>query len=185
VEAVRKENPNLMKFTEKSGEVFVANEPVVKVTAADIEFLKQRVAATARKRVRLCAHPDSGHFLHEMMIVLGLGTYIRPHKHNAKVESFHIVEGMVDVVLFDETGTIQEVVQLGTFASGKNFFYRLSQPLYHTLILRSELLVLHETTNGPFRRDDTVFAPWSPEETDAAGIIKFAENLSKSVSGLV
>jgi cupin fold WbuC family metalloprotein len=174
-----------MKFTEKSPEVFVANGPIVQVTRADIESLKQRLAATPRQRVRLCAHPSSDHYLHEMMIVLGRGTYIRPHKHTDKVESFHVVEGAADMVIFHDDGTVREIVSLGDLASGKNFFYRLSAPLYHTLILRSDVLVIHETTNGPFRRDDTQFAPWSPEETDAAGAAKFSENLSKSVAAML
>jgi cupin fold WbuC family metalloprotein len=91
----------------------------------------------------------------------------------------------VDVVIFHDDGTVREIVSLGDLASGKNFFYRLSAPLYHTLILRSDVLVIHETTNGPFRRDDTQFAPWSPEETDTASAVKFSENLSKSVAAML
>lgn len=171
-----------MKYLEKSPEVFVADEDIVKVSRADIEFLKERAPATPHRRTRFCAHQNGNDSIHEMLIVLLRGTYIRPHKHVAKVESFHIIEGAVDVVIFDESGNVVEVVRMGDYASGKKFYYRLAQPAYHTLVLRSEMLVLHETTNGPFRREETIFAPWSPVETDTVAAQAFMKKLAESVS---
>ncbi len=173
-----------MKHKEISPEIFVADEPVIKVAQQDIELLRGRAAATPRKRIRFCAHPSSDHYLHEMLIVLAKGTYVRPHKHENKVESFHIVEGAVDVVIFEDSGNIREVVEMGDYRSGKNFFYRLTQPLYHTLILRSDLLIVHETTNGPFRRADTIFAGWAPEETDEKAAAAYMEKLEHAVAAL-
>jgi len=174
-----------MKYQEKSPEVFAADEEIVKVARADIEFLKECAPASANRRTRFCAHQTGGDSIHEMLIVLLRGTYIRPHKHVAKVESFHVIEGVVDVVIFNETGTIAEVVRMGDYASGRNFYYRIAHPAYHTLILRSEVVVIHETTNGPFRREETIFAPWSPVETDAGAAEEFMKKLSDSVSASV
>lgn len=171
-----------MKHKEINTEVLVTSEAITKVAQPDIEFLKKRVALSPRKRIRFCAHPASDHNLHEMMIVLAKGTYVRPHKHDNKVESFHIIEGAVDVILFEESGTIHEVIRMGDYTSGKNFYYRLAEPRYHTLILRSDLLILHETTNGPFKKSDTIFAPWAPEEGDEKGIAKFMQKLAESVA---
>lgn len=36
-----------------------------------------------------------------MLIVMAKGSYIRPHKHKNKSESFHIIEGLLDVIVFD------------------------------------------------------------------------------------
>jgi cupin fold WbuC family metalloprotein len=169
-----------MKYKEKSPEVLVADEEIVRVARPDIELLKSRAPKTMRRRTRFCAHQKGEDSIHEMLIVLLRGTYIRPHKHLAKVESFHIVEGAVDVVVFDEAGTIVDIVQMGDYASGRNFYYRISQPAYHTLVLRSDVLVIHETTNGPFHRDDSIFAPWSPAEEDEAAANAFMKKLSES-----
>ena len=171
-----------MKYKENSPEVLVADEEIVKVARPDIDFLKARVPATLHRRARFCAHKSGGDAIHEMLIVLSRGTYIRPHKHLAKSESFHVIEGAVDVVIFDEAGAVSEVVRMGDYASGKNFYYRLAHPAYHTLILRTENLVIHETTNGPFRREETIFAPWSPVETDVAAAEAFMKKLSASVA---
>lgn len=169
-----------MRYKEKSPEVLVADEAIVRLARPDVEFLKARAPVTALGRARFCAHQQGSDSIHEMVIVLLRGTYIRPHKHMAKTESFHIIEGAVDVILFDDDGKVTEVVQMGDYASGRNFYYRLAQPAYHTLILRSDVLVIHETTNGPFRREDTIFASWSPPETEAEDARRFMKKLSES-----
>ena len=74
-----------------------------------------------RSRIRLCAHPDVNDTLHEMLIVHEKGTYVRPHKHLNKTESVHIIEGSVDVVIFDDDGNITDVIQMGDYKSGRNF----------------------------------------------------------------
>ena len=47
------------------------------------------------------------------------------------------------------------IVPLGQPGSGRPFYYRMSKPFFHTLIIRSELLIVHEITNGPFRPEGT------------------------------
>jgi len=84
-------------------------------------------------------------------------------------------------VLLDDSGKVVEVVPMGDYASGRKFYYRLADPFYHTLLIRSDWLVFHEITNGPFKRDDTIFAPWSPELDDVAGAKQFMEELERKV----
>jgi cupin fold WbuC family metalloprotein len=170
-----------MSLNEISSEVFVADEPIVTVSRSEIEFLKMRVQGMPRGRVRLCAHPQNDDRLHEMFIVLSGSSYIRPHKHLAKSESLYVVEGKVDVVALDDEGIILEVIEMGEVTSGLCFYYRISQPVYHTMLIRSDLLVIHETTNGPFRKGDALFASWSPEENDVCAYRRFMDELSASI----
>lgn len=167
---------------EKSPEVYVADEPIVKVGPGEIAFLKDKVLQAPRGRVRLCAHTGNDDPLHEMIIVMLKSTYIRPHRHLDKSESFHIIEGAVDIVTLDDQGGISEVIELGEPGSGRNIFYRNATPLFHTLLIRSELLIIHETTNGPFRQDGTLFAPWAPQETDAVAAKAYLSALANSVA---
>jgi cupin fold WbuC family metalloprotein len=153
-----------MNVRKINDEVLYADAPVLRVDSRDVSLLKQGAKANARGRMRLCAHKDVDDTLHEMVIALRQGSYIRPHKHVGKVESAHVIEGVVDIVLFDEEGEVTGVLPMGDSASGRPFYYRMSEPLYHTLLIRSDVLVFHETTNGPFRREETIFAPWSPDE---------------------
>lgn len=152
-----------------SEEVFYAKKGSVIANRQSVEFLKTQALNNRRKRSRLCAHNDADEITHEMIIVHGKGNYVRPHKHIDKSESFHIIEGAADLIFFDEEGQVTEVVQLGEHSSGKAFYYRIAEPLYHSVIVTSDIFVFHETTKGPFiqsNRTDIVFASWAPDESD-------------------
>jgi cupin fold WbuC family metalloprotein len=174
-----------MRLNKKSNEVYIADEPIVATTRSEVDLLKQSASASLLKRSRICAHRHGTDSLHEMLIVLERDSYIRPHKHQGKSESFHIIEGVVDVIIFDDAGDVRDVIQMGDYPSGRNFYYRLADPLFHTLAIRSERVAFHETTNGPFRKEDTFFATWSPEEGDAVLIVEFNRRLKESVAAFL
>lgn len=174
-----------MHVSEHNEEVLFAADKIVQVKREYIYFLKERVRHNQRKRIRLCTHKNIDDELHEMLIVLTKGAYIRPHKHLNKSESFHIIEGSVDVIVFDDEGHIIEVIQMGDYSSGSTFYYRISDPYYHTPLIRSDFLVFHETTNGPFTRSDTIFAPWAPEESNSAAGKEFMEQLAQAVESFL
>ncbi len=170
-----------MPITMKSDEVFQATGGVVQVRAADVAEVVRKGTTIARKRSRLCAHPGPEDKLHEMLICLERSTYIRPHRHGAKPESFHVVEGELDVVIFHDDGAVREVVRMGPYSSGKAFYYRVMEPSYHTVLIRTPFALFHETTTGPFNRADTEFAPWSPAEGDPA-VAAFVERVRAAVA---
>ncbi len=179
-----KERLPSLEVTKFNDEVLIATEPIVRVGAEDIRVLKERALKNPRRRIRICAHKDTADRLHEMLIIHTSDTYVRPHKHLGKSESFHVIEGTVDVVLFDETGGVTEVIRMGDYASGRRFYYRIDQPIYHTLLITSPVLVFHEVTNGPFRREETAFAPWGPVEQDVVGREAFLNRVRSAVKHL-
>lgn len=166
-------------YKQQNAEVFYCKTKTAVVNQSDVEHFKALASHNQRKRVRLCTHFSHDELLHEMLIVHERSAYVRPHKHPGKSESVHIIEGLVDVVQFDDEGHIESVISMGDYASGKTFYYRLAIPTFHTLIIRSEVLVFHETTNGPFDRNDTVFAPWAPDDVDVKSVFDFMSDLEK------
>lgn len=162
-------------------EVFVSDAPIVRIGGEQITFLKRQASSNIRRRARICAHRSNEDTLHEMLIAISADSYIHPHKHTTKVESFHIIEGIVDVVVFNDTGDIVDVIELGDIASGRSFFYRLSDSFFHTLLIHGEVLVVHEVTNGPFRRDDTVLAPFAPSESDVTAARVYIREVANKV----
>lgn len=170
-----------MQIRQFNNEVFFTEEEITKLAKQDIDFLKGKALFNSRKRIRLCAHQRIDDEVHEMLIIHAKDVYVRPHKHLNKSESFHLIEGLLDVVIFDEVGNIKDVIKMGNYSSGEKFFYRLSRPYYHSIIIKSDFIVFHEATKGPFNKADTIFAPWSPEENDEAKKDKFIENLKHSV----
>jgi len=166
-----------LKFNE---EVLYASDAIVQIDAADILELKQKAKQNSRKRIRICIHKNTKDDIHEMLIVHEKNCYVRPHKHINKIETFHIIEGNADVILFDEKGGVDQIIQMGSYNSGFKFFYRLPPSRYHTLLIRSEVLVFHEITNGPFRPEETHFASWSPEENNLDEVSEYMTMLKSN-----
>jgi cupin fold WbuC family metalloprotein len=157
-----------MTLTQQSPEVFIAKGPIATIGPAEIEILRQAVNRTAKRRARINAHPGHDDALHEMIIAVAPESYIRPHRHPGKSEAFHIIEGAVDIVVFRDDGEIDDIVSLGEKGGARPFYYRMSEPRFHTLIIRSDLLIVHEITNGPFSPEGTVYAAFAPAEGDPA-----------------
>jgi len=171
-----------MNIKELNEEVLFSNDKIINVSYHDIEILKQKALSNKRKRIRLCSHDGPEDKLHEMLIIHAKGVYVRPHRHLGKTESLHVIEGAADAVIYDETGSIIKVIEMGDYASGKSFYYRIAGPEYHNLIIKTEFFVFHETTSGPFNRADTVFAPWSPDEHDYDRVKKFTKDTAEKIS---
>lgn len=165
-----------------SGEVFVADDSIVRLGAADVAFLKQQAAASPRRRARICAHRRSEDTLHEMLIALRSDSYVHPHKHIGKSESFHIIEGQLDVAMLDDSGALMEVIELGDVYSGKPFFYRLAHSCFHTLLIRSDYLIMHEVTNGPFTPGDAKLAPFAPPESRRDEALAYLAGLKRAAA---
>ena len=164
---------NLIK---KTSEVYLAPGPIAAIGSAEINFLKRKVAGNKKGRVRINFHQDNSDLLHEMMIAIRPDSYIRPHKHPDKSEPFHIIYGAVDIVVFEDDGTIREVVSLAAKDESKAFYYHMSRPFFHTLIINSDLLVVHEITNGPFAKDGAIFGSFAPAESASASAITAWQN---------
>nr|NQU89367.1 WbuC family cupin fold metalloprotein [Bacteroidota bacterium] len=170
----------MLTYNAENEEVLFCRESITRIDRTDVQKLITLAKANSRERIRLCTHHSTNESIHEMLIVHSKNTYVRPHKHLGKPESFHVIEGQADIVEFDEDGDVGDVIQMGNYASDRAFYYRISTALYHTLIIRTDVLVFHETTMGPFNRKDTVFASWSPEENDRVGIALFVKKLTLS-----
>ncbi len=154
----------MISVYKESDEVLYPEEEIVSINKQDMQQLKDMAVLNPRQRIRLCTHKTPSDKLHEMFIIHTSECYVRPHKHVGKIESMSIMEGEVDVVLFNENGEINKVFNMGAPDTGKLFYYRLKGPIYHMLLIRSPFLVFHEITEGPFLRQQTIFPEWAPEE---------------------
>ena len=172
-------------FNEMSKEVYYSTDDIVKLSRKDIDFLKKKMLNNNLQRIRICAHKDTSDKIHEMLIVLRKSAYIRPHKHLNKSESFHLVEGNGKIVVFYDGGDIQDVICVDGYNSEKKFYYRMNNAYYHTVLVTSDFLVFHETVQGPFKKEDTIFAPWAPEEGNKEGGNEYRRQLSNDITAFL
>ena len=167
------------KYSLQNEEVLYAEEDISIVSFSDIKNLIQMAKRTMRKRIRLCAHPSSLNHVHDMLIIHFHDTYVRPHKHLRKDETFHIIEGRLKIVIFHDDGSIFKIIDLNEYSSKGNFFYRMSKSYYHTVIPLSQVVVFHETTKGPFVEEDTIFPTWAPDGENKNDVKNFLKEIKQ------
>jgi cupin fold WbuC family metalloprotein len=160
--------------------VFYGSKALVLVDRSIIEFLKEQARTNRMRRARICAHPDPDADQHDMLIASHRDTYVAPHRHLLKSESFLVIEGEADVLLFGQDGRLATRFTMGPCGSNHPFFYRMPAGQYHGLDIRSELVVFAESTKGPFRPEETENAAWAPAPHDTAAGRAFIAALPRS-----
>lgn len=157
----------MMRAMTDADAVFRQTDDIVEIGPDWLPRLKAAANASPLRRARVCLHRAAEDAVQEMIIALCRDVLFRPHRHHGKTESFHLIEGELDLVIFDEAGTPLRTVRMGCAGSGRTFCYRLNAALYHALLPRTPHVVFHETTTGPFVEGDAQFAPWAPADTSA------------------
>ncbi len=165
----------------ESPEVYYASAHVPRADRAIVEFLRREAARAPRKRCRLCLHTAPQARQHEMLIVMHRDSFVAPHTHCGKDETMLVLEGQAAAPLFDETGNVTDVIDLGEPHSGLPFFYHMPEGVVHGLVIDSEWLVYVETTLGPFLREATVFPRWAPSEADHAAVGGFQARIAHAI----
>lgn len=140
-----------------------------------LEELKDVSHSLGDRNVRVCLHPDAASPMHEMIILERRGGYLRPHKHLHKGESYHVIEGEMGAVLFDEAGTVLDACRLTDRAT---FLYRVGAGMFHAVLPLSDLVIYHECKLGPFTGEgDSVWPDWAPDGRNSAEAQAFTQSL--------
>ncbi len=163
----------------RSGVVYADYEDGISHLASDrVAMERENAHQLDTKRSRICFHRDSKDPIHEMMITFHKDTYVRPHKHLSKTESYLVIDGEIEIVFFDDNSGVKKRVIMGAFASGKDFYLKSISDEWHTVLIKSEYATILEITNGPFVANDCLFAEWAPEIFDKLGIEVFMKKYS-------
>jgi len=135
-----------------------------------IDILKDK-----ENRFRVSLHHNNDDDLHNMIIGMKKGSYVYPHKHH-KSESYHIIEGKIVLIYFNNDGSI-----LKTSILNKDFdlVARVNKNTYHALISLEDT-IYHETRIGPFISEgDSIFANWYLPNTKD----EYMKQLEKTILG--
>lgn len=140
------------------------------ITGQLFDEVASRAAASPRRRMNHNFHAGPDDNPHRFLNVLLRGTYIRPHRHiePAKAETFLVLEGEAEVVIFDDSGSVTERHLLGgTSAAGKTWGIDIEPGVWHTIIAVTGRAVCFEVKPGPWEPStDKDFASWAPREGD-------------------
>ncbi|MGA9598882.1 MAG: WbuC family cupin fold metalloprotein [Methylocystis sp.] len=143
--------------------VFRHCEELIVVDADWIERVKDAARAEPLRRARLNLHHSEDAAVQEMLIAFCDDSLIPPHRHIGKSESLHALEGRALIVFFDDEGAITRDLVIGAAGTGLPSLYRLAASHWHTVIPLDDMVVIHEVTTGPFRREEGPAPSWTPK----------------------
>ena len=136
---------------------------MIKITLDLIDKVTEQARTSPRLRMNYNFHPELGDPVQRLLNALEPWTYIRPHKHITKEESFVLLRGRVLAVVFNTDGTIRDHAVLSA-ASGI-LGVEFEENCYHMLTSLETGSAVYEIKEGPFvPHTEGSSAPWAPKE---------------------
>lgn len=164
---------NKLGIVEESSTVFRCNVDVFALDPTHLALLKKSASQAPLGRARICLHNDNEAQLHEMLIAFSLNSYVCPHMHPGKVESFHVICGAFMAIVFDDFGNVTKRYKLDK----QSPFFRINAGVYHTLIPIEDCSIIHEVTNGPFFKNQTINAQFAPKSQKLETLLEYQNQL--------
>ncbi|MDB5405184.1 MAG: hypothetical protein JWL84_96 [Rhodospirillales bacterium] len=135
------------------------------VTAAAIDELIARAAASERRRTNHNLHETLSDPVSRFLNVGIAGTYVRPHRHaDHRWELFVVLRGRLDIVTFTADGAVDEWLAM---SPDERPVVEIAGGAWHTILSAAPSTVVLEIKPGPYdATTDKVFADWAPNEGD-------------------
>lgn len=133
--------------------------------------LVEKAAASPRARQHHNIHERYDDPCQRFLNAIGMDSYIRPHRHSLdpKTECLVAVRGKFALVIFGDSGVVQEVIRFGSEKHGEDDPLSVGVDLppgtWHTIVALVPGSVLLELKAGPYDSSAAKEpAPWSPDE---------------------
>ena len=151
----------------------ITQSPVQVISSALFDSVEALAMRSSRRRMNHNFHSGADDNPHRFLNVLLQGTYIRPHRHlnPPKSETFVVLDGTVEVILFDDMGNVTARYALGEESSGHGRLWGvdIAPGVWHTILSRTARAVCFEVKPGPWElASDKEFGAWAPAENDPA-----------------
>jgi len=136
---------------------------MIRITTELIDQVVDQARNSPRLRMNYNFHADLADPVQRLLNALEPWTYIRPHKHTTKEESFVLLRGTILAVVFNNDGSIRDhaILSRETGILGIEF----EENSYHMLTSLETGSVVYEIKEGPFvPHTEGSSAPWAPQE---------------------
>lgn len=136
---------------------------MIRITQEMLNEVSAKAKNSPRLRMNHNFHASLSDPVQRLLNALEPGTYIRPHRHANKEESFVLIQGKALAIIFDDNGLIHEHAILGADAGCMGVEFPENR--FHTLTAIEPGTVVFEIKEGPFEPHLPITqAVWSPEE---------------------
>lgn len=136
---------------------------MIKITTQLLDEVTNKARSAPRMRMNYNFHPELSDPVQRLLNALEPWTYIRPHRHTNKEESFVLLRGTVLAVVFNDDGSVRDHAVLSD-ASGI-LGVEFEEGCYHMLTSLESGSVVYEIKEGPFiAHTEDSSASWAPSE---------------------
>ena len=143
---------------------------MIKITTELIDKVIEQARTSPRLRMNYNFHPELSDPVQRLINALEPWTYIRPHKHTTKEESFVLLRGTVLAVVFNEDGSIREHAILS--ATSGILGIEFEENCYHMLTSLEIGSAVYEIKEGPFvPHTEGSSASFAPKEGTPEAVI--------------
>ena len=109
---------------------FRLNEPIIKVSADEICFLRKEAEALGRSRI--CFHKSEQSSMHGMLICLKEGCFLGFEKNILETKLYVVLEGVLKIVISNDDGEFEKVLNVRG-----NEIFCIAENRWHTTISES------------------------------------------------
>lgn len=144
------------------------------------EELLDNVTAQAKENARLRMnynfHETMDAPVHRMLNALEPGTYLPPHRHSDKEETYLVLRGRLMAFFYDEEGNVTEKICLNPLEG--RYGLEIPPRTWHSIIALESGTVIFEIKKGPYQPlSPEDMATWAPAPDDVEGIKAFVERM--------
>lgn len=144
------------------------------------EELLDNVTAQAKENARLRMnynfHETMDAPVHRMLNALEPGTYLPPHRHSDKEETYLVLRGRLMAFFYDEEGNVTEKICLNPLEG--RYGLEIPPRTWHSIIALESGTVIFEIKKGPYQPlSPEDMASWAPAPDDVEGVKAFVERM--------
>lgn len=148
---------------------------IKRISTNDLLGLATKAASAPRRRANLNVHDGLDASVQRLFIATEPQSYMRPHRHPEphKWEFFVVLEGRIDLLIFDEVG---HVIQRTPMSPTTTRAVEIQPNTWHAYVCMQPGTVALEVKEGAYiPTPEHHFGPWAPAENtpDAVAYVEW------------
>ena len=141
---------------------------VATIKPVELQQLLDDAARDPMKKARFCMHPSPEYPINHMIIASHYNTYVNPHLHHHSSVFYHMIQGAMRLIIFDDDGRVKEWYPLAAGQPDTAQFASHNPGVWHAHVYMSEWTIFSESVLSSAGAENSVDAPWGPDETEQA-----------------
>ncbi|MDE5710565.1 WbuC family cupin fold metalloprotein [Bacteroides sp.] len=146
------------------------------ITEDLLNLVTAQAKESDRLRMNYNFHETMDAPVHRMLNALEPGTYLPPHRHSDKEETYLVLRGSLLAFFYDEKGNVTEKVCLNPLEG--RYGLEIPSGVWHSIIALESGTVIFEIKKGPYQPlSPEDMASWAPASDDVESVKAFMKRM--------